>query len=225
MKELHRQGVRVRSRKIGGGGYEIVPIGERRKRAISDPFSRKSRADPFARSAPRTVPVRRHTPEYRARPITAHGNPQYYRRVIPDRRYQSPESPAGYHGPKTSISGKIVDWNERRQIKKHQEKLKEIELKKSLESSNESLKQERIAQERTEAARQVEKNRLHEEAVRFEREQQAERLRSNAPIKQDWHGGQVASMPQKAETAPRQEPKASQAQIQEARVNMIEEGE
>jgi hypothetical protein len=266
MKELHRQGVRVRSRRIGRGtGYEIVPIGERRKRASSDPFAaRRARADPFARRSPRTVPVRRHEPEYRARPVSAYGNPQYYRRAVPNRSGQYPVS-SSYHGPKTSISGKIVDWNEQRMIRKHQEKLKEIEYKKSLTETNEKMKQERVAREREEIAKmrikQDNKDRLRAEAEKFKEEQRIKTIEENRrkreqeetlKIAKQGHGGPTpeeqrerhrdeaqrlatqnrggqSSYEYHGEAPIRETPEGSRkitaADIQQARVNMIEEGE
>ena len=180
LKEFHRQGIAVRSRKNSDGSFIVSPVGSISRRLRS---SRPIRVRPNYSGGG-------YRPASRYKESTYPRFPQGSGRTSP--AYRSPGrgvmmgppprmglGAGGGGGARPRPKGESLF---QKVIKSHKDRrLKDEEFKKNARETNEKMRQDRINQERQETAneinRQAEKRRLLQESAAHERHEQAEKMK------------------------------------------------
>ncbi len=130
LKEFHKQGVAIRSKKIEGDGYMISPVGEITKKRVAK--------RPALGYRPRTVYPRRtaHPMMYRAPPRVG------VRPMYPQRPGYAPVPRVRRPGALSRV-GSYIKRKEQEKMERYQ---KQVELKQSLRESTAKMKAEREAE-------------------------------------------------------------------------------
>jgi hypothetical protein len=167
LKEFHKQGVAVRSKKIGDDGYLLSPVGSVQKKRTRPSLGYRPRTV-YPR---RTIQVRRAPPRLGVTPHLSPYQPHYGSRP----RIGSP-----------TIGQRFGQWIRERAERKEQEQKNQIEQKKTEHRINEKMKNERIAQEHTETVEKIRQQeitaRLQRERADLERHQIAQRMRTREAV-------------------------------------------
>lgn len=184
LKELHRQGVAIRSKHNDDGTWTVSPIGMRApRRAVGHrPRTR------YPVSRPRQdlrQPLRSLYSQGQPRPSF---HPSYHHPM-----YAAPPRPRVSGG----ISKKAGDWMRERMQKRDQEQREKILRKKNEQEINQKMQNDRIQSERKETVMKVRANetrgRLLQERAQQERHEHAERMRADIEGKSTDHNELAAA--------------------------------
>jgi hypothetical protein len=181
LKELHRQGFKVRSTKIEGDGFRVSPVGSLRstRRSVSRGYRPAVRAARQTGYRPQLSSSGRYA-SMRGRYVPVGGSGRV-------RRMGPPPRPMNYAGGYPSSNAgptfgkRISDWAKQRRSNQEKAAKDEVERKRILHETEEKLKQDRIAKERAEVQAQFRQQettaRLQREQQEHERHEAAERMR------------------------------------------------
>jgi hypothetical protein len=181
LKELHRQGVRVRSTKIEGDGFRVAPVGNLRqkRRSVYRGYRPAVRAARQTGYRPQSSPSGRYA-SMRGRYVPVGGNVRMRRMGPPPRPMNYAGGyPYGNTGP--TFGKRLSDWAKQRRSNQEKAAKDEVERKRVMQETEEKLRQDRITKEREEVQAQLRQQettaRLQQERQEHERHEAAERMR------------------------------------------------